>query len=79
MSMFIKFSNYLLNTNDIHKIVIAPNKYYVYVFSKKINGHAYFFGGSGGSHISSYNDEIEVCESKHSTDYKILSDWIDKN
>jgi hypothetical protein len=34
--------------------------------------------GFGIGTMSSYTSEIEVCETKHSTDYKILSDWIDK-
>lgn len=28
--------------------------------------------------ITSYNYEIEVNKTKHSNDYKIVSDWIDK-
>jgi hypothetical protein len=35
MSKFIKLTNFLLNTNDIHKIVIQPNKYYI--VDKKID------------------------------------------
>ena len=28
---------------------------------------------------STYSSEIEVCEKKHSIDYKIVTDWISKN
>jgi hypothetical protein len=28
--------------------------------------------------FSSYVNEIEVCGTNHSTDYKIVSDWIEK-
>jgi len=76
MSRFIKLTNFLLNTNDIHKIVIQPNKYYIHIVSKKIEG---FNWGFGISNISSFTSEIEVCETKHSIDYKIVSDWISKN
>lgn len=79
MSKFLKLTNQLLNTNDIHKIVILPNKYYIHIASKKINGFNFGFGGANYGIISSYTSEIEVCETKHSTDYKIVSDWISKN
>jgi hypothetical protein len=35
--------------------------------------------GFGLGYIFSYNYEFEVCETNHSTDYKIVTDWIDKN
>ncbi len=79
MSKFIKLTNILLNTNDIHKIVITPNKYYIHVVGKKLNGFSWSAGGFGLGVISSYTSEMEVCETKHSTDYKLVSDWIDKN
>ena len=79
MSKFIKFTNFLLNINDIHKISIQPNKYYIHIVSKKIDGFNWGIGWFGLGNISSCNYEIEVCETKHSTDYKIVSEWIDKN
>ena len=75
MSKFIRLTNYLINTNDIHSIVIKPNKYVIQIVSKKINGfNCVIFG-----YISSVTSEIEVCEKKHSTDYKIVTDFINKN
>jgi hypothetical protein len=79
MSKFLKFTNFLLNTNDIHQIVIKPKKYYIYIVSKKIDGFNWGVGVFSLGNISSYTSEIEVCETNHSTDYKILTDWIDKN
>jgi hypothetical protein len=79
MSKFIKLTNLLLNTNDIHRIVIQPNKYYIHIVNKKIDGFYWSIGSFGLGNISSYISEIEVCETKHSTDYKIVSDWISKN
>jgi hypothetical protein len=79
MSRFLRLTNFLVNTNDIHKIVIHPNKYCIHIVSKKIDGSnwgVYFFNLGN---ISSYTYEFEVCETKHSTDYKIVSDWISKN
>jgi hypothetical protein len=47
--------------------------------TKKIDGFNWGFGGFGLGNISSYTYEFEVCETNHSTDYKIVTDWIDKN
>ena len=79
MSKFLKLTNLILNTNDIHRIVIHPNKYLIHVVGKKMDGFNWGISGFGLGNISSYNEEIEVCETNHSIDYKILSDWIDKN
>jgi len=79
MSKFLKLTNFILNTNDIHRIVIQPNKYLIYVVGKKMDGFNWGIGGFGIGSISSYTFEIEVCKTNHSTDYKIVSDWIDKN
>ncbi len=76
MSKFIKLTNFLLNTNDIHKIVIQPNKYCFHIMTKKMEG---FNRGFGLVYISSHAYEFEVCETKHKTDYKIVTDWINKN
>jgi len=78
MSKFIKFTNFILNTNDIHKIVIKPNKYVIHLISKQIDGFNWGIGVFSLGNISSYTSEFEVCETKHSTDYKIVSDWISK-
>jgi hypothetical protein len=79
MSKFIRLTKFLINTNDIHSIVIKPNKYVIQIVSKKINGfNLGIFGFSIGD-ISSVTSEIEVCEKKHSNDYKIVSDFISKH
>ena len=79
MSKFIKLTNLVLNTNDIHRIVISPNKYLIHVASKKVDGFFWGVGVFGLGNFHSYTSEIEVCEVKHSIDYKLVSDWIDKN
>jgi len=63
----------------MNKIYITPNKYVIYLMSNKFDGTSYTIGMFGFGHISSCKDcEIEVCETKHPTDYRIVSDWIDK-
>jgi hypothetical protein len=42
------------------------------------DGKSISVAGFGIGSISSHNAEIEVCKVKHSIDYKIISDWIDK-
>lgn len=76
MSRFIRLTNFLLNTNDIHKIIIQPNKYYI--MSKKLDGFNWSIAGSGIGWIHSSTSEIVVCETKDPIDYKIVSDWISK-
>ena len=81
MSKFMKLTNLVLNTNDIHKIIVYPDKYHIHIISKQIDGYGWGFSwdfGVGFSSISSYTSEIELCKTKHSIDYKIVSDWISK-
>ena len=75
MSNFIKFTSLILNINYIQSIVIKPNKYYINVVINKFEGSKLFSTGN----VVSYNSKIEVCETKNSIDYKILSDWINNN
>lgn len=74
MSKFIKFTNLLLNSKYIQTIIVKPNTYLIHVMSNKFEG----LNCIGFGTISSYNSEITVCKTKNSVDYKILSDWIDK-
>lgn len=79
MSKFIRLSNFLFNTHDIQKIIITPNKYCIHIVGKEINGHVFNFAGFGVGTIHSYTSEIEVCKTKHSIDYKIVTNWINTN
>ena len=76
MSKFIKLKGVIININYIQTIVIKPNKYYINVASNNFDGSNWNISGFGMGTISSYNYEIELCETKHSSDYKIVSDWI---
>jgi hypothetical protein len=81
MTRFIKLTNMLLNTNNINKILIKPNKYFIYVADKKFDGFVWLIGGSGMGNFTTCNNttEIEICETKDPIDYKMVSEWIDKN
>jgi hypothetical protein len=43
-----------------------------------MNGVVWNIGLFGLGAVSSFTSEIEVCEKEHSTDYKIVSDWISR-
>ena len=79
MSKFIRLTNFLINTNNIHSILIKPNKYVIQIVSKKINGFNVGIFGFNIGDISTVTSEIEVCEKKHSNDYKIVTDFISKH
>ena len=78
-SRFLKLTGMLLNTNDINIILIQQNKYCIHFTRKKIDGFAWGLFGFGLGAISSTYETIEVCEFNHSTDYKIVTEWINNN
>jgi len=78
MSKFIKLTNMLINTNDINKILIEPNKYFIYTISKKNDGFVWAFAGFGFGALSSHTDLIEVCKTNHAIDYEILTEWMNE-
>ena len=79
MSKFLRLKKVIININHIHTIDIKPNKYFINIMSNQFNGLQWTAAGFGFGNISSHNYEIEVCETKHSCDYKIVSDFIDKH
>jgi len=79
MSKFIKLTNIIVNVNYIQSIVIKPNKYYINIITNSFDGSNWSGPGFGIGTISSYNYKIEVCETVNSSDYKIVSDWINQN
>ena len=79
MSKFLHLTNLKININYIHSIVIKSNKYYIHVVSDKFNASRWSIHGFGIVHSPLYSSAIEVCKIEHSTDYKIVSDWISKN
>jgi hypothetical protein len=76
MPRFLKLTNFLLNTNDIHKVAISPGKYFIHIIGKMFSGNMWQFGIIGFGVISTDNQVIEVCETADSIDYKIVSEWI---
>ena len=58
MTKFLKLTNFVLNTNDIHKIVIQPNKYLFHIMSKKMDGFSWGIGLFSLGNISSYSYDL---------------------
>jgi hypothetical protein len=74
MMKFIKLSSVIINTNNIKKITLQPNKYYIHFTNNKVDGWFIFGGGT----IDSIDDDIEICKTKSPQDYNSISDWISK-
>lgn len=78
MSRFIKLTNIVLNTDYVRKITIQPKIYTIHLVSRDIFGHTLLCFGSGYGMVSSNYGEVEVCETNHPTDYKIVTEWLNK-
>jgi len=70
----------LINPHHIKQIVIMPDKYSIIIANSKIEGRVYGFAGvCYGSIDSDEDDIITISKMSKPIDYKIISDWIDKN
>jgi hypothetical protein len=65
MSKFLKLTIFLINTNDIHKIVINPNKYCIHVAGKQLNGFLWNIGGFGVGGATSHTQVKLMCVKKN--------------
>lgn len=74
MCRFLILTNIIINKNVIHHIVTHKDKFIIHLMTNKTHGLLVF--GVGGH--ESYNTEVEICKTKHSSDYKIVTDWIKK-
>jgi hypothetical protein len=76
----MKLANLIINTNHIIMVEKRTNKYHIHITGSRFGGFYWGLGGGFGlGGVSSHTNEIEVCETKHPTsDYKIVSDWIEK-
>ena len=78
MSKFLKLTKQIINTNDIHRILIQPNKYYIEVNWGGPDGYFGLFFGSGFGILSSKYTQIEICKYTNPYDYNIVYDWINR-
>lgn len=78
MTTFLKLTNQIINTSDIHRILIQPNKYYIEI--NRDLSDIYFgllFGSGFGNLVSKYT-KIEICKYTDPYDYNIVYDWINR-
>lgn len=74
MSRFIKLSNIVLNVAHINKIDIGKNKYYINLLNNSPSGFYIFMFGVISSEYSNYI----VCANKNPSDYKVVTEWLNK-
>lgn len=72
--MFLKLTTMIINTHQIRKIIIQPNKYYIHMIKDDIDGTFMFASGR----ITSDLEKIEVCKEKHHVDYYRMANFIEK-
>ncbi len=72
MSRFMRLTNKIINTSVIHHIDVNKDKFIIHMMANKMYG--LFAFGIGTS--EAYNTELEICKTKHSIDYKTVTDWI---
>ena len=72
---FLRLTNMILNVNNINKISIKPNKYYIN-YSNNINGGGFVFFYAGFWNIKSGN-ELEICKINDPNDYETITKLIE--
>jgi hypothetical protein len=69
----------MINVNHIRYITFnKPNKHNEYKIDLAANWFKGFLMLGSGS-VSCENYEVTVCEKEHPEDYKIVTEWINKN
>ena len=74
-SRFLKLTNFLINVNQIRRIDINPGVYKIHLIPSEFSG----FTLVGSGTFQSSTETFTSTEKDHSTDYKIISDWINNN
>ena len=72
--MFLKLTNMIINTRHIHKILIQPNKFFIYTPKHCVN--CIFIMGSGG--IKTDEEFYEICSEKSREDFFKVSSFIEQ-
>lgn len=77
MLRFITLTNIkvFINPSHISMIICKPNSYRIEMSNSYINGNMFF----GSGYVSSFENSVEVCESKHPNDFKTITTWLSSN
>lgn len=73
MTSFIRLSKMLINASCIQTVRMHQDMYYI-TMQREVTG--WMFVGSGI--ISSHSHRIEICKQSHEEDYKVITEWIEK-
>ena len=74
-SRFLRLTKFLINVNQIRRIDINPGVYKIHLMPSEFSGFTLVGSGTFQSSTETYT----TTEKDHSTDYKIISDWINNN
>jgi len=74
-SRFLRLTSFLINVNQIRRIDINPGVYKIHLMPSEFSGFTLIGSGS----FQSSAEAFLATEKDHSTDYKIISDWINNN
>lgn len=68
---FIRLTNMIINPFQVSVIIVKENIYHMHL--NKMSGVMLLGSGTFDS------DRINVCKDKHPDDYKVITEWIEKN
>ena len=72
-SRFLRFTNLLINVNQIRRIDINPGAYKIHLIPSEISGFTLVGTGSFQSSAETYT----ATEKVNTIDYKLISDWLE--
>jgi hypothetical protein len=73
---FIRLSNMVINASKISTIVMAKNKFGIYLLDKEVYTSAVSVGPPT---IHLNHMYVEICKKKQPCDYMVMNQWINEN
>ena len=73
MSRFIKLTRSLINTKYIREIVSHDEMYKLHYYDGILGFNIFMLG-----FVFTNEKEITICRNKHPKDYKIMTEWVEK-
>jgi len=74
-SRFIRLTNFLVNVNQIRRIEIHPGAYKIQLMPNEIKGLTFM----GTGYFTSETESYTATEKDHILDYKIITEWLEKD
>ena len=72
-SRFLRFTNFIINVNQIRKIDMPPGEYKIYLIPCEYTG----FHIMGTGYFTSAAETYTVTKKDHILDYKLVTDWLE--